>query len=492
MNMNSLMSVVQSFSSAKVLCLGDVILDSFKHGTVDRISPERPVPVFLPGNEVNALGGAANVARNIASLGGVCTIVGIVGNDQAGCEINQLLKDDSKIDARLIQSDRITSHKIRFTAAGQHLLRVDHESNEHITEEEDHHIFLTLESLLPNHNVLIISDYAKGLLTPALLEKVIALARQLEKPVIVDPKSKKLSRYAGTTLVTPNQIEAELASGISIKSNADAENAGQYLIRQGNFSSILITRGAHGMSLISVDFPPLHLPSDAIEVFDVVGAGDTVIATLSCALAVGASFVDAARISNVSAGLVVAKSDTSTVSASELINRLSVMSTGRTHKCDPKALSIADLSVYVAEQRGLGKSIGFTNGVFDLVHPGHVSLLRFARDNCDCLIIGINSDASVRRLGKGDDRPINLQSDRLSVVAAFEMVDATIIFDDDTPLDLIKQIRPDVLIKGGDYTVEDVVGSPLVLSYGGSVLLAPMVGGKSSTGMIKRVRGVDL
>lgn len=492
MNTNSLKSIVQSFSSAKVLCLGDLILDSFKHGTVDRISPERPVPVFLPATEVNTLGGAANVAKNIASLGGVCTIVGIVGNDQAGYEIDQLLKDNTRIDARLLQSNRITSHKIRFTAAGQHLLRVDHESKEHISEEEVNRIFSTLESLLPNHNLLIISDYAKGLLTPALLEKVIALAKQLEKPVIVDPKSRNLSRYAGSSLVTPNLIEAELASGISIKSNADAEKAGQYLIQQGNLSSILITRGADGMSLISVDFPPLHLPSDAIEVFDVVGAGDTVIATLSCALAVDASFVDAARISNVSAGLVVAKPDTSTVSASELTSRLSILSTGRTHKRAPKALTIADLSVYVAEQRALGKCIGFTNGVFDLVHPGHVSLLRFARDNCDCLIIGINSDASVRRLGKGTDRPINSQSDRLSVVAAFEMVDATIIFDDDTPLDLIKQIRPDVLIKGGDYTVENVVGSPLVLSYGGLVLLAPMVDGKSSTGMIKRVRGVDL
>lgn len=244
------------------------------------------------------------------------------------------------------------------------------------------------------------------------------------------------------------------------------------------------------MSLISVDFPPLHLPSDAIEVFDVVGAGDTVIATLSCAVAVGASFVDAARISNVSAGLVVAKPDTSTVSANELMVRLSNMAAGRTRKPDPKGLKIQDLSIYVEEQRMLGKSIGFTNGVFDLIHPGHVSLLRFARDNCDCLIIGINSDSSVRRLGKGDDRPINLQSDRLEVVSAFEMVDATIIFDGDTPLDLIKQIRPDVLIKGGDYTIDNVVGAPLVLSYGGKVLLAPMVGGKSSTGMINRVRGV--
>ena len=322
-----------------------------------------------------------------------------------------------------------------------------------------------------------------------MLCKVIELSSQLGRPVVVDPKSTDVSWYSGCTLLTPNQIEAERSSGISIRTDLDAEKAGQYLISQGNFDSVLITRGSKGMSLISSTSPPLHLPSDAIDVFDVVGAGDTVIASFSCALAAGASFVDAACISNIAAGIVVAKPDTSTVTTHELTTRLSFLAAGRSYKADPLALSDSDISTYVSQQRALGKRIGFTNGVFDLVHPGHVSLLRFASENCDCLIIGINSDSSVKRLGKGDDRPINSQCDRLSVVEAFEMVDATIIFDSDTPLELIKEIRPDVLIKGGDYTIETVVGSSIVLEYGGSVLLAPMVHGKSSTGIITQVRG---
>jgi D-beta-D-heptose 7-phosphate kinase/D-beta-D-heptose 1-phosphate adenosyltransferase len=486
--MTLLRTVVDNFGSAKILCLGDIILDSFTHGHVNRISPERPVPVFLPGYDTNALGGAANVAQNVAALGAKCTIVGLAGTDPPGLKIQELFQEHPNIDARLINSNRITSHKIRFTAAGQHLLRVDTESTESINEEHLQQVLSILEPLIPAHDLLILSDYAKGLLTPALLTKVISLSRQFGKPVIVDPKSIDLSIYANSSLVTPNKAEAERSSGILINNNADAENAGRRIIQQSNISSVLITRGEQGMSLISTDLPPLHLPSDAKKVFDVVGAGDTVIASFCCAVAVGASFVDATRISNLSAGLVVAKPDTSTVTANELIVRLSEMSAGRTHKPDPTVLTLADLTSYVSEQRSLGKTIGFTNGVFDLIHPGHVSLLRFARDNCDCLIIGINSDSSVRRLGKGVDRPIIPQRDRTSIVGAFEMVDATIIFDDDTPLNLIKTIQPDVLIKGGDYTIQDVVGASFVLGYGGSVMLAPMVNGKSSTGIIQRVR----
>lgn len=487
---SALVPLVKRFGDVRLLCLGDLILDTFNHGSVDRISPERPVPVFRPGHVVHIPGGVANVARNITSLGGRCDLVGIMGPDEASSILSQLLDRDPLITSHFISNERPTSHKCRFTAAGQHLMRLDNEVTDPIADQLVDRMFDLLASLVSQSDVVILSDYAKGLFCSSLLPRVIQLAQGVGKPLVVDPKSPDLRIYSGASLLTPNTLEAERAVGFAIHSDAEAEYAGNRILHDADVSAVLITRGSHGMSLVSRDSPPLHLASGALEVFDVVGAGDTVISTLACSVAAGASFSEAAAIANVAAGLVVAKPDIATVTPQELLDRLLSLAPCSPRHSEP--LLTADLSAYVAARRAEGKRIGFTNGVFDLVHPGHVSLLRFARDHCDVLIVGINSDASVRRLSKGDDRPINLESDRSTVIAAFGMVDATVVFDQDTPIKLIELIRPDVLIKGSDYTVDSVVGSSLVLGYGGEVLLAPLEGGKSSTRIIQKVLGSAL
>jgi D-beta-D-heptose 7-phosphate kinase/D-beta-D-heptose 1-phosphate adenosyltransferase len=490
MDFKALTHLVHHFLGVRVLCIGDLILDTFNHGSVERISPERPVPVFRPGEVVHIPGGAANVARNVTSLGGHCSLVGVIGRDEASSILSELLERDPRISSHFVISQRPTSHKVRFTSGGQHLMRLDHETTASIGADEMGQVLSLLTPLIPCHDVLVLSDYAKGLFTPVLLDGVIALARSYGKRVVVDPKIHDFKRYSGASLLTPNTGEAERAAGCPIHSNADAERVGRMLLRSADVTSVLITRGAHGMSLISADAPVLHLASGALEVFDVVGAGDTVVATLACAMAAGGSLPEAASVANVAAGLVVAKPDTATVALEELKDKLMSLSAGRRRQGDPLVLNLSALPAYVAARRSEGKKIGFTNGVFDLVHTGHVSLLRFARDHCDVLIVGINSDASVRRLGKGDKRPINPEADRATVLGAFGLVDATVIFNEDTPLALIELIRPDCLIKGADYTVQTIAGSSLVLGYGGDVLLAPLEPGKSSTSIIQKAMNV--
>ena len=492
MDYKAIKPLVHHFRDTRVLCLGDIILDTFNHGSVERISPERPVPVFRPGHVVHIPGGAANVARNVTALGGHCTLVGLAGRDEASTILSELLERDPQINSALISSDRPTSHKVRFTASGQHLMRLDQEERYPISDNEIDRTLSILENLIPNHDIIVLSDYAKGFLTPHLLRRIIGSAQRCAKPLIVDPKSHDFTHYAGASLLTPNNSEAERAVGFPINSESDAELAGHRLLHDADVSAVLITRGPHGMSLIQSSGTSLHLASGALEVFDVVGAGDTVIATVACAIAAGASLPDAAVAANVAAGLVVAKPDTATVAPEELIDRLTYLASGQPRHGEPLQLEAPELPAYTAARRAEGKRIGFTNGVFDLVHPGHVSLLRFAREHCDVLIVGLNSDASVRRLGKGDERPINHEADRATVLGAFGMVDATVIFDDETPLTLIELIRPDVLIKGADYSVDTVIGSSLVLGYGGDVLLAPIEAGKSSTLMIEKVLGKSL
>lgn len=484
----ALAALVQQFSKARVLCLGDVILDSFNHGSVDRISPERPVPVFRPGSLLNIPGGAANVARNVTALGAHCTLVGLVGRDEAGSTLCDLLDRQPNLKHRLIVSQGMpTTHKVRFTAAGQHIMRLDSEDISAIGDDTVAQLYSVIHEAIGSHDVLILSDYAKGLFSMHLLAAVIGLARERGVPVIVDPKGTDFARYRGATLLTPNASEATSATGVPIKDDAGAEESGRKLLGIGSFDAVLITRGPDGMSLIDAqEAAPLHFVSTALKVFDVVGAGDTVIATLSCVLALGGSLTEAAACANAAAGIVVAKPDTATVAPEELLDHFDRLTTGRRHEGAPILLSSSDVSGYAAARRSEGKRVGFTNGVFDIVHPGHVSLLRFARAVCDVLIVGINSDSSVRRLGKGPERPINGEMDRASVLGAFGMVDAMILFDEDTPLELIKTIRPDVLIKGADYTVETVVGSKIVQSYGGQIILVPIVAGKSTTTIIEK------
>lgn len=478
---------VSRFRDARVLCVGDIMLDTFNHGTVERISPERPVPVFRPGNPVHVPGGAANVAFNVVALGAQCSLVGCIGEDETSLILKNLL-DDHLLTPHLFPLEGFTTtHKLRLTAGAQHLLRMDTEYGKPIPDAIHNRMLSLFTDIAKSHDVLIISDYAKGLFNPSFLADLIAIANGHHLPIIVDPKGSDFLRYAGSTLITPNSSEAEMLTGIKIASDYDAETAGTKLLVEGKFKSVLITRGSRGMTLCSTESSPIHFANDVLDVYDVVGAGDTVVATLACAVAVKAPISEAAECANIAAGIVVGKRDTATVSLTELLQRLnrSALQPYAGDSYSPLLTCDNELVDFVAGARHAGKRIGFTNGVFDIIHSGHVSLLRFARAACDVLIVALNSDLSVQQLNKGPDRPINTATDRAFVLAAFEMVDATIIFDELTPLRLIQLIQPDVLIKGADYTLDAVVGADFVTSYGGDVRLAPIEDGKSSTRLIE-------
>ena len=481
---------IQKFSAARVLCIGDVILDSFNHGSVDRISPERPVPVFRPGLLVHVPGGAANVASNITSLGGHCTLIGLIGNDEPGKILKDLFQH-SNLHPRLIPLENYsTTHKLRLTAASQHLLRLDEENQFPITNSAQVSILDLANELIKSHDILVLSDYAKGLFVPSLLSSLISLAKDNNIPVIVDPKGNDIVRYSGATLLTPNANEAEVLTGIKIESDHDAEEAGTKLLSKGSFDSVLITRGSSGMTLCCIGEGAKHFPTCALDVFDVVGAGDTVIACLACALAIGSLLSDATNYANTASGIVVGKRDTATVSSMELIQRFQLLNPpllNSIHEPAPLLVDDDDVVNWVSLHRNAGNSIGFTNGVFDIVHPGHVSLLQFARRCCDLLIVGLNSDLSVQFLDKGTNRPINATPARVTIISAFTMVNAIVMFNEETPLRLIQLIRPDVLIKGSDYSLKNVVGGDFVKSYGGSVMLAPVIPGFSSTNIINRM-----
>ncbi|CAL4870028.1 Bifunctional protein HldE (plasmid) [Asticcacaulis sp. MM231] len=477
---------VKAMTYAKVLCLGDIMMDRFVEGRVSRISPESASPVFHYQGETIVPGGAANVARNISALGGHCTLIGVIGKDEAATTLLGTLAENSDIDSiMVVAEDRPTTVKTRFGVRGHHLLRVDQEVTTAISSLSEAACLSAVIEHLPKHNALVLSDYAKGVLTEGLLGQAIQRARSLNVPVIIDPKSPDLSRYAGATLITPNAQEARDACGIYPDTDEKAEAAAQFYLGASQARGVLITRGEQGMTLLSQDGSLLHIRSRVTEVFDVAGAGDTVIATLAAAMACGTDMAEAAHMANAAAGIVVGKRGTATTSPDELI--LALEGERGARKGTPIMLTPAEAERYARTRRREGKVVGFTNGCFDILHPGHISLLMYARDQCDCLIVGLNSDASVRRL-KGTDRPINSEDDRAIVLSALGAVDAVVIFEDDTPLELIMAIKPDVLVKGADYTLQTVVGADFVLAHQGKVLLAQLVPGKASSNTIERAK----
>lgn len=484
-----LSNAITKFREMRILCIGDLILDTYNYGTVTRISPESPIPIFVAGAETHRPGGAANVASNIAAFGAQCTLCGQIGADVAGGILSQVLGSWPTVQLSLWRgSQRRTSHKIRYVAQSQHMLRVDSEDVYPLNSREEDEVVVLAMAGLETADALVISDYAKGTITDILAADLISAARARNIPVVVDPKARDLTRYSGANLITPNLKEAVEAAGHPMSDDSSIAAGGTALLERSGLEALLITRSAEGMTLIERNSAPFHIRNTAREVFDVVGAGDTVVATLALGLATGLSPRQAARLSNIAAGIVVGKRGTATVSPEELLDHIVRESGAPRRKGTPGLLSADEAAVYAATRRAEGKRVGFTNGVFDIVHPGHISLLELSRASCDCLIVGINSDTSVRLLGKGPDRPINGELDRASVIGAFGMVDAVVIFDDETPLNLIRRLRPDVLIKGGDYTVDTVVGAELVLTQGGKVLLADLVPGKSSTNIINRTR----
>ncbi|MGB1547639.1 MAG: D-glycero-beta-D-manno-heptose-7-phosphate kinase [Alphaproteobacteria bacterium] len=475
---------VEAFPGTEVLCVGDVMLDRFVYGEVERVSPEAPVPVLHIQREETVLGGAGNVLRNLLAYGAKARFFTLVGDDPAGNEIRDLIrKEGAGNDDVLVERGRQTTIKNRFIAGSQQLLRADQESPVMPSEAAREKLLSGIEEALPSASVLLLSDYGKGVLAGDTAERILALAKKAKVPALVDPKGFDYSRYRGATLLSPNLRELHEATLLPVATDEDVVVAAGKLLEGVGVEGVLVTRSARGMTLVTKGKEALHLSARAREVFDVSGAGDTVLATLATALAAGASLSDAAYLANVAAGIVVGKVGTAVVHPEDLVTAL--------HERDllasaDRIVSLEQASETIARWRRQGFRIGFTNGCFDLLHPGHISLLRQAKGACDRLIVGLNSDASVTRL-KGPDRPVQSEMARATVLASVSDVDLVVVFTEDTPVRLLKAIRPDVLVKGADYRVDEVVGGDFVTSYGGKILLADFVDGHSTSATITRI-----
>ncbi|MFG1185639.1 MULTISPECIES: D-glycero-beta-D-manno-heptose-7-phosphate kinase [Xanthobacter] len=481
------MSVIDQFAGVRVLCLGDVMLDRFVMGAARRISPESPVPVLSVTGSTTIAGGSANVARNIASLGGRCTLVGVIGADSCGAELKRILDETPGVASTFVEvPQRPTTEKIRFVAQGQHMLRSDSEDNSPVAPDVEEAIVARIAAALPEHDVVVLSDYAKGVLTTDVIRRVVELATRRGAPVIVDPKSSDLARYDGATLVTPNLHETYLATGIQGDDDASAVAAARKVLAGTTIGAVLVTRSEKGMTLVQRTAEPVHIPTAAREVADVVGAGDTVIAALSLVVGAGGDLQEAAYIANAAAGVVVGKRGTATVSRDELLAELDRQSYTDGNPSSAKVVSRAEAAAQVAAWQRHGLAVGFTNGCFDIVHVGHVGIIEFSRAHCDRLVVAVNSDASVKRL-KGPSRPVNGEMDRAQVIAALGAVDLVVVFDEDTPKEIIEELQPDVLVKGADYQVSEIVGADSVLARGGRVLRFELVPGRSTTKVISRM-----
>jgi len=484
MDSQTLLNLLDSFHRSKVLVLGDVMLDRFIYGTVERISPEAPIPVLSIERVINMPGGAANVARNVATLGAQAVLIGVVGPDSAAEDLRAEFTQLPSIEPWLIADpSRPTSLKTRHVADRQQILRADIESRQPVCEAVAAELLRCYEQVLPDCDVVILSDYAKGALSPAVTQAAIRIARAAGKPVLVDPKSVSFAKYAGASVLTPNRHELHMATGNPCASDEQVVEAARQAIASGACDAIVVTRGKDGMSVLSNGDSVAHLRTVAREVFDVSGAGDTAIATLALGIAGGGDIGDAARLANAAAGIVVGKYGTASVTAGEISAWLE-----EGHRGDEPAknFTLEGALRLVERWRALGLRVAFTNGCFDLLHPGHVSLLHQASNTADRLIVGLNSDLSVRRL-KGAGRPVQSEVARATVLASLKAVDAVVIFEEETPLRLIEVLEPDVLVKGSDYTVETVVGADLVIGRGGKVVLADLVPSHSTTNTIKRV-----
>ena len=479
-----LAAIVRKFSAARVLVIGDVILDRYISGSVQRLSPEAPIPVLRPASDRCTLGGAANVALNIATLGGHVILVGVIGDDVAGAEVTRLLAGTPGIVAALVQiPQRPTTSKTRFMTGSHQLLRLDEETTAPLDQAGVAAVMQSVERQLHQADVIVLSDYAKGVLCDGVLDAVLTRARETGRLTIADPKRPDFAAYRGATVLTPNEHEVRVATRIEADQDAEADRAGRVALDATEGDAVLVTRSAKGLTLVCRDADALHLPTRAREVADVSGAGDTMVAALAVALAAGAPLLEAAMLANATAGISVGKQGTATVFRQELLDELHLHELVET---DRKVANLEDAVEKVADWHRRGLKVGFANGCFDLIHPGHVRLLSEARAACDRLIVALNTDASVKRL-KGPTRPLQNEMARATVMASMSPVDLVTLFDEDTPLEMIQALRPDVLVKGSDYTVEQVVGADLVQSWGGKVVLVTLREGHSTTGTIRRM-----
>ena len=481
MDLSALQSLLDRASAVRVACVGDVMLDRYVYGEVARISPEAPVPVLRRTREAAMLGGVGNVARNVTALGASANLAGEVGRDAAGEEVLALVRADARMDAYLAWTEGTsTTEKTRFVAGGQQLLRVDTDR----ARAGDFGVVPTTELALEDVGAICVSDYAKGVVSESLLRTALAKGAASGAPVIVDPKRADLDAYGPVDLIKPNAAELATATGLPVGSDAEVEAALAAALAASHARAILVTRAGRGMSLLVRDGEVRHFRGRAREVFDVSGAGDTSLAALSVALAAGAPLEQAVEFALLASGVVVGKAGTAVVTPEDLVG---AEIAARSEASEGKIATAERAGALAARWREEGLRVGFTNGCFDVLHRGHVAYLSQARAWCDRLIVGLNSDASVRGL-KGEGRPVNDLEGRALVLAGLACVDLVAPFDAPTPMALIEAVRPDVLVKGADYTEAQVVGGEFVRSYGGQVKLAPLVEGQSTTATIARMR----
>src|SRR6516162_7631119 len=479
--------LIRRFAGRTVLVLGDVMLDRYVSGEVSRISPEAPIPVLRVIAARTSLGGAANVAHNVAALGARAILLGVVGSDDAGAEIGRLAASAGPgIDARLVATGhRPTTVKTRFTTRGAHqLLRVDDETTAPLDAETAAELGRRFAQALDESDTVVLSDYAKGVLCDRLLRRAVNLSRRADRPVIADPKRASFKAYRNVTVLTPNAQEVARATGVDTADDDGAERAARAALDTAGCEAVLVTRSENGLTLVRRGMPALHLPARVQQVADVSGAGDTFVAALATALAADPDLERATRLANIAAGISVSRPGTAVVSGRDLageLRRQNVIAG------DEKIVAAETALQRVGEWRRQGLKIGFTNGCFDLIHPGHVHLLTQARVTCDRLVVALNTDASVRRY-KGPERPIQTEAARATVMASLAPVDLVVLFAEDTPLALIEAIRPDVLVKGADYRPQEVVGADFVQRNGGRLLLVDLLPSQGTTATIARVR----
>ncbi len=467
--------------SAKVLVVGDLMIDHYLWGSVNRISPEAPVQVVDIDKETTVLGGAGNVVNNLNALGCEVNVISVVGDDAVAHELKDMLDAIGAKSFLVKEDERKTSKKSRIIASHSQVVRYDKESKENISQNSESEVLKNFSNLCEDIDIVLLSDYGKGVLTDTLTKEIISIANSKNKKVLVDPKGLDYSKYSGAYLLTPNKKEAQEASGITITDDNSLVDALKKLKDVADLDISLITLSEDGIAIY--DDKLIMRPTVAREVYDVTGAGDTVLASLGYSLASGKDIVSALEFANLAAGVVVGKLGSATATIDEIEHyRASINKT----TIDAHIKSFDELKIQVDRLKKLGKKIVFTNGCFDILHRGHVSYLDIAKSYGDVLILGLNSDDSVRKL-KGESRPINSEEDRAFVLSALESVDFVTVFSDDTPYELIKMVEPDVLVKGGDYEGKEVVGSDIARE----VKLVQFVDGKSTTKTIEKIQTCD-
>lgn len=485
MNVQDMKTAILTFAGQDILVIGDLMVDEYLWGDVERISPEAPVQIIDVLRSEYTLGGAGNTVRNLVDLGATVYVASVVDSKENGRLIRGKLTELGVYTEGLFEDpNKVSSKKTRVMAGHQQVLRIDRETRNPIEGRCADKIIDFVANSTSDFDAIIASDYLKGVLTEKVLSSVISAARQANKPIVVDPKGIDYSKYSRATVITPNKKEAAASSRIAIGDEKDLRKAGIKLLQELQADAILITRGSEGMSLFEKGKEAVDIAAEPREVYDVTGAGDTVVSVLGLGLAAGLSYYEAAVLSNIAAGIVVGKVGTATVTAEELEARVAL---GKTQSIKIKTEEeIVKIALTFREK---GKKTVFTNGCFDLLHVGHIKLLQEAKRRGDILIVGLNSDSSVREL-KGEGRPVIRDSERAQILSALECVDYVVIFPELTPLGLIKAIKPDVLVKGSDYALEGVVGRDIVEGYGGRVELIDLLENKSSTEIWQKIRSL--